>query len=111
MPEINSFGENLKRNMSRVIVGKGEIIERALAILLSGGHVLINDVPGVGKTVFARSLAISLGLDFRRIQCTPDLLPSDVTGLNVLDIKNNEFIFKKGPVFTEVLLVDEINRT
>ena len=61
MPEINSFGENLKRNMSRVIVGKGEIIERALAILLSGGHVLINDVPGVGKTVFARSLAISWG--------------------------------------------------
>jgi MoxR-like ATPase len=111
MPEINSFGEKLKRNIARVIVGKDEIIEKALAVLLSGGHVLINDVPGVGKTVFARSLAISLGLDFRRIQCTPDLLPGDVTGLNVLDIKNNEFIFKKGPVFTEVLLVDEINRT
>ena len=111
MPEIYSFGEKLKRNIAKVIVGKDEIIEKALAVLLSGGHVLINDVPGVGKTVFARSLAVSLGLDFRRIQCTPDLLPSDVTGLNVLDIKSNEFIFKKGPVFTEVLLVDEINRT
>ncbi|HOI34277.1 MAG TPA: MoxR family ATPase [Mesotoga infera] len=111
MPEIDSFGEKLKRNIAKVIVGKDEIIEKALAVLLSGGHVLINDVPGVGKTVFARSLAVSLGLDFRRIQCTPDLLPSDVTGLNVLDIKSNEFIFKKGPVFTEVLLVDEINRT
>jgi len=111
MIPIKDFGSKLVNNISRVIVGKGPVIERVLAVLLSGGHVLINDVPGVGKTMLARSLAVSLGLDFNRIQCTPDLLPGDVTGFNILDLKTHEFTFRKGPIFTEILLVDEINRT
>jgi MoxR-like ATPase len=111
MSSIKAFGEEVTKNIARVIVGKEEVTQKILASVLSGGHVLINDVPGVGKTMFARSLAISLGLTFRRLQCTPDLLPSDVTGLNILDMKTQDFIFKKGPVFTQVLLVDEINRT
>jgi len=111
MSSIKAFGEEVIKNIARVIVGKEEVTQKILASVLSGGHVLINDVPGVGKTMFARSLAISLGLTFRRLQCTPDLLPSDVTGLNILDMKTQDFIFKKGPVFTQVLLVDEINRT
>lgn len=111
MIPIKDFGSKLLNNISRVIVGKDRVIERVLAVLLSGGHVLINYVPGVGKTMLARSLAVSLGLEFNRIQCTPDLLPGDVTGLNILDLKTNEFTFRKGPIFTEILLVDEINRT
>ncbi|MBN2253605.1 MAG: MoxR family ATPase [Kosmotogaceae bacterium] len=111
MIPIKDFGSKLVNNISRVIVGKDPVIERVLAVLLSGGHVLINDVPGVGKTMLARSLAISLGLDFNRLQCTPDLLPGDVTGINILDLKTHEFTFRKGPIFTQILLVDEINRT
>jgi len=111
MIPIKDFGSKLVNNISRVIVGKDPVIERVLAVLLSGGHVLINDVPGVGKTMLARSLAVSLGLDFNRLQCTPDLLPGDVTGMNILDLKTHEFTFRKGPIFTQILLVDEINRT
>lgn len=111
MQSIKSFADKLRNNISQVIVGKETVIEKVLAIMLSGGHILLNDVPGVGKTMLAKSLAISLGLEYRRIQCTPDLLPSDITGLNILDMKNNEFTFKPGPVFTDILLADEINRT
>jgi len=111
MISIEDFGSKLTNNISKVIVGKEPIIERVLAVLLSGGHVLINDVPGVGKTMLARSLAISLGLDFNRLQCTPDLLPGDVTGISILNLKTNEFTFRRGPVFTQILLVDEVNRT
>ena len=111
MVSIGEFGSKIKENISRVIVGKEKTIERVLAVLISGGHVLINDVPGVGKTMLARSLAISLGLEFNRLQCTPDLLPGDVTGISVLNLKTNEFNFRKGPIFTQILLVDEINRT
>ena len=111
MVSIGEFGSKIKENISRVIVGKEKTIERVLAVLISGGHVLINDVPGVGKTLLARSLAISLGLEFNRLQCTPDLLPGDVTGISILNLKTNEFNFRKGPIFTQILLVDEINRT
>jgi MoxR-like ATPase len=93
-----------------VIVGKDEVIKKMLAAFLSSAHVLINDVPGVGKTMLARSFAISLGLNFNRVQCTPDLTPSDITGFNVLDPRTGQFSFKKGVLFADVLLVDEINR-
>ncbi|OAA27223.1 magnesium chelatase [Kosmotoga arenicorallina S304] len=109
--EVREFGEKVLKNISKVIVGKNEVVRKLLAVLVSEGHVLLNDVPGVGKTMLARSLALSLGLDFKRIQCTPDLLPSDITGLNVLDMKTNEFVFQRGTVFTDILLADEVNRT
>ncbi|KAF2958421.1 magnesium chelatase [Thermotoga sp. Ku-13t] len=110
MNQVASFAERVLRNVSRVIVGKDDIIKKMLAAFLSSTHVLINDVPGVGKTMLAKSFAITLGLNFARIQCTPDLTPSDVTGFNVLDPRTAQFSFKKGPIFTDILLVDEINR-
>jgi MoxR-like ATPase len=97
-------------NVEQVIVGKRAVIERTLVAMLAGGHALFEDVPGVGKTVLARSLARSIGCDFSRIQFTPDLLPSDVTGVSIYDQKTGEFRFRKGPVFTHILLADEINR-
>lgn len=97
-------------NISKVIVGKEETIELLITCMLAGGHVLLEDIPGTGKTKLARSIAASCKADFKRIQFTPDLLPSDVTGLNVYDAKQNEFVLKKGPVFTSILLADEINR-
>src|SRR5262249_12279526 len=100
----------VKTNMERVIVGKPDVIELALVALLSEGHLLIEDVPGTGKTMLARALAGSLALHFKRIQFTPDLLPSDVTGLTVYHQKTEEFVFRPGPVFTNILLADEINR-
>lgn len=111
MKEVEEFGQKVLGNVSKVIVGKDEVIQKLLAVMISGGHVLLNDVPGVGKTMLARSLAISLGLEFKRIQCTPDLLPTDITGLNVLDMRTKEFVFRPGPIFTDILLADEVNRT
>jgi MoxR-like ATPase len=93
-----------------VIFGKREIIEKILVAILCRGHVLIEDVPGVGKTVLARAVAKTLGGDFKQIQCTPDLLPSDVLGVSIYNPKTGEFNFKQGPVITNILLVDEINR-
>lgn len=102
--------ERVINNIEKVIKGKREAIEVVVAALLAKGHVLMEDVPGVGKTMLARALALSLGVDFRRVQFTPDLLPTDLTGLYIYDRKKEDFVFKKGPVFTDVLLADEINR-
>lgn len=98
-------------NMEEVIAGKRYVIEKILICLLSGGHVLIEDVPGVGKTMLVHSLAKSIGCDFRRIQFTPDLLPSDITGVSVFNQKTGDFEFKPGPVMSQIILADEINRT
>ncbi len=102
---------NLVANVKSVFFGPDQAVEHAITALLAGGHLLIEDLPGVGKTLLARALAQSFHLDFRRIQFTPDLLPSDVTGLNVFDPRDREFHFVEGPVFTNVLLADEINRS
>lgn len=108
--DLATFVEIIKKNISKVIVGKDETIERLLVALLCDGHVLIEDVPGVGKTMLARSLAISLGGQFKRLQCTPDLLPNDVTGVSVYNQAAGDFEFRPGPVFVNILLADEINR-
>ncbi len=100
----------LIENVERVILGKRDVIETVIAALLARGHVLIEDVPGVGKTVLARSLAKSIRGEFRRVQCTPDLLPSDVTGASVYNPKDMQFTFRQGPVFANVVLADEVNR-
>jgi MoxR-like ATPase len=100
----------LRENIQRVIVGKDEQIELALVAVLCEGHILVEDVPGIGKTTLAKSLAASLGCTFRRIQFTPDLLPSDVTGINYFNQKLQEWEFRAGPVFAQVVLADEINR-
>jgi len=97
-------------NIEKVIVGKREVVEHALITFLSGGHLLIEDAPGLGKTMLARAIAKSVGVKFRRIQFTPDLLPSDITGVSIYNQKSAEFEFRHGPVFTNILLADEINR-
>ena len=108
--EIRNFAEVLRANIQKVIVGKRETIDALIIALLCEGHVLLEDVPGVGKTMLARSLALSLGGDFRRIQCTPDLLPSDITGVSVFNQETRQFQFMPGPAFANILLADEINR-
>ncbi len=102
---------SILENIERVIVGKARPAELLLAALLAEGHVLLNDVPGVGKTLLAKSLARSIGGSFKRVQFTPDLLPADITGFNIYDQKAGQFRFQAGPVMSNVLLADEINRT
>ena len=105
--------QNIKKisdNIKKVIVGKDKVIELAVAGLISQGHILIEDVPGVGKTMLGRALARSINGVFKRIQFTPDLLPSDITGSSVFDPRTREFEFKPGPIFGNIILADEINR-
>lgn len=108
--QAGKIGKDLTENISKVMVGKEKVIQLVLAALLADGHVLLQDVPGTGKTKLARSLAASLSGEFARIQFTPDLLPGDVTGMNIYNRKTGEFELRKGPVFTNILLADEINR-
>jgi MoxR-like ATPase len=110
MEAVRKFVAPLIENVERVIVGKRSVIEFITVALLCEGHVLLEDVPGSGKTMLARSIAASLGISFKRIQCTPDLLPNDVTGVSIFNQKNGEFEFKPGPIFVNILLADEINR-
>jgi MoxR-like ATPase len=107
---VQSVAERLCRNVERVLVGKREIVRLAIVCQLCEGHLLIEDVPGIGKTTLARALARSIGGTFRRLQCTPDLLPSDVTGVSVFNQREGDFTFRPGPIFANVLLADEINR-
>ncbi len=102
--------QDIKENISKVMIGKESVIDMVLAAFFAGGHVLLEDMPGTGKTVLSRTLAKSLDLKFERIQFTPDLLPSDVTGLSFFHQKEGDFVFREGPVFTNILLADEINR-
>ena len=110
MERVEKFVAPLIENVERVIVGKRQAIEYITVALLCEGHVLLEDVPGSGKTMLARAIAASLGISFKRVQCTPDLLPNDITGVSVFNQKNGEFEFKPGPIFVNILLADEINR-
>jgi MoxR-like ATPase len=110
MDEVQKFVAPLIENIEQVIVGKRQAIEYLMVALLCEGHVLLEDVPGSGKTMLARAIATSLGIRFKRIQCTPDLLPNDITGVSVFNQKNGEFEFNPGPIFVNILLADEINR-
>ncbi len=107
---VGEFARRVTENVERVIVGKRSQVRLALVAVLAEGHVLMEDVPGVAKTMLARALAASLGVSFARVQCTPDLLPTDVTGTSIFNQKNADFEFRPGPVFHQVLLADEINR-
>ena len=109
--EVGRLGRAVLDAVGTVLVGKRDALELVLAGILAGGHVLLEDLPGLGKTLAARSFAQALGLDFRRLQFTPDLLPADVTGSFIYDQRSHDFTFRQGPVFTNLLLADEINRT
>lgn len=110
LKETAIVAQRIKDNVSRVIVGKEDVIDKLLAVLFAGGHALLEDVPGTGKTLLAKSLARSMNLSFQRIQFTPDLLPSDVSGIHYYNQKTGEFEFRPGPVFANIVLADEINR-
>jgi MoxR-like ATPase len=107
----NSLLNSLSHKIDEVIIGQSDLVKQLLVALLSGGHVIIEGVPGTGKTLMVKVLSKLIAADFRRIQLTPDILPSDILGTNIFDLNSRDFILKKGPVFTEILLADEVNRT
>ena len=109
--EQESLIEQLEANISRAVFGKDDVVRLCVVALLAGEHVLLEDVPGIGKTLIGKALAKSVSGTFRRIQFTPDLLPADITGSSIYDAKANEFVFSRGPIFANVVLADEINRT
>ena len=108
--EITNVYKKIKENIAKVIVGKDDTVDMLIVSMLCSGHVLLEDVPGTGKTMLIKALAASVGCDYKRIQFTPDLLPSDITGINFFNVKNSEFEFVKGPIFANIVLADEINR-
>lgn len=110
MQAVQTFANKVIDNVEKVIIGKRPAIELIVVSMLCEGHVLLEDVPGSGKTMLARSIAVSLGNTFKRVQCTPDLLPNDITGVSIFNQKNGEFEFRPGPIFVNILLADEINR-
>ena len=107
---MNSKFDQIVAQVSKVVLGKEDQIRLALTCLLAGGHLLIEDIPGIGKTTLAKVLSLCLGLNFRRIQCTSDMLPGDILGVSVFERKSSSFLFHPGPIFSQVLLTDEINR-
>src|SRR4051794_39508000 len=110
MENIKRVAQQIQQEVSKRIIGQQETLEMLLVGLLSGGHMLLEDVPGVGKTVLAKALAASIGCEYSRIQCTPDLLPSDVVGTTIFNQKTSDFEFREGPLFAQLVLTDEINR-
>jgi len=108
---IRELTERVQQEVGKVVLGQEEVVSHLLTALVAGGHVLVEGVPGVAKTLLSRAMARSVGADFARVQCTPDLMPSDITGINVFDLQSRAFRLVKGPVFTNILLVDEVNRT
>ena len=108
--DVSRIAGNIRESIQKIIVGKDDAINLGLLALFCGGHILMEDVPGIGKTTMAKALAQSLGCSFKRIQCTPDLMPSDVVGVNLYNQKTAEFDFSPGPIFSQILLTDEINR-
>ncbi|MEM9506774.1 MAG: MoxR family ATPase [Cyanobacteria bacterium P01_E01_bin.35] len=107
----NSLLNNLSQKIDEIVVGQADLVKQLLIALLSGGHVIIEGVPGTGKTLLVKVLSKLIAADFRRVQLTPDILPSDILGTNIFDLNSRDFILKKGPIFTEILLADEVNRT
>ncbi len=110
MAEVTTVGKRILGNVEKVIIGKRSEIVLALVAYFSEGHILLEDVPGVAKTMLARALASSVGAVFKRVQCTPDLLPTDITGASIFNPKTTEFVFRPGPIFSQIFLADEINR-
>jgi MoxR-like ATPase len=111
MSETNAIINRLGQALNRVVVGQGTMVQQLLVALLAGGHVILEGVPGTGKTLLVKVLAQLVQAEFRRVQLTPDILPSDIIGTNIFDLNSRQFVLKKGPVFTQFLLADEINRT
>src|SRR5262245_47682466 len=111
MSEVTPIAKKIIANVEKVVIGKRQEVILALVACLCEGHILLEDVPGVAKTMLARAIAASIGCSFKRVQCTPDLLPNDITGASIYNPKTTEFEFRPGPLFAQILLADEINRT